>query len=70
MKFFPFESKMKHVAPKLFCSVALGAALYLAVSCPCDTYLKCHRGKYLALLGMAAGFAFADIDAPPLRGPA
>jgi hypothetical protein len=42
---------------KLLNGIAGVAVLYMALTCPCETYLKCHKGKYLTLLAIMAGFA-------------
>lgn len=55
---------MKHVSSKVFCGSVLAAATYLAVTCPCETYLECHREKFLALLAVAAVFAVSNIKTP------
>lgn len=51
---------MKHFVVKLATAGVLSAALYLAISCPCEIYLECHREKYLALLAVAAFPAIAE----------
>jgi hypothetical protein len=42
---------------KLVNTIAGSAVLYMAISCPCETYLKCHKVEYLFLLGVMASFA-------------
>lgn len=42
---------------KLFCTIALGTALFLAVTCPCEQYLSCKKPYYLGALAVAAAFA-------------
>ena len=42
---------------KVINGVAGATVLYLAVSCPCPEYLKCHKAEYLFLLGVMAAFA-------------
>lgn len=42
---------------KLINGAAGVTVLYLALSCPCPQYLKCHKTEYLLLLGVMAGFA-------------
>lgn len=42
---------------KVVNGVAGVAVLYMAVTCPCETYLSCHKAEYLFLLGIMAAFA-------------
>ena len=45
-------------ATKKIINGAVGAAvLYMALTCPCETYLSCHKTAYLSLLGVMAAFA-------------
>lgn len=49
-----------NTSKKIINGLVLASALYLALSCPCDTYLTCHKAKYLALLAIGAGFAYSS----------
>lgn len=44
---------------KIANGIVLGAAWYLAVSCPCEVYLSCYKTHYLVLLAIAGAFAFS-----------
>lgn len=35
--------------------VSLSAALYIAITCPCEVYLSCHRNEMIGLLTVATG---------------
>lgn len=54
---------MKHAKLKLLTGGLLIGAFYIAVKCPCDVYLECHRWQYIALLAGAAVPAFVHFGA-------
>lgn len=37
---------MLHGGKKILISGLLAIALYYAATCPCETYLECHRWQY------------------------
>lgn len=43
---------------KLLTGGLIAAAGYIAITCPCERYLVCHRTIYLSLLGAAAAMSF------------
>jgi hypothetical protein len=43
---------------KLLTGALIAAAGYIAVTCPCEKYLVCHRTVYLSLLSAAAAMSF------------
>lgn len=49
-----------NTAKKIVNGLAGATVLYIAVSCPCPTYLSCHKTMYLGLLGVMAAFALIE----------